>query len=88
MPKRLILTVLFLAAALGAGHAQEGEWRHATSLIGAPKYPADFQHFDYVNPDAPKGGVVRLSDSGGFDTLNPVPPKGNLAPGSDWSSRR
>ena len=40
-----------------------------------------FTHFDYVNPDAPKGGVVRLSDTGGFDTLNPILPKGNPAPG-------
>jgi len=34
-----------------------------------------------VNPDAPKGGTVRLSDTGGFDTLNPIPPKGTLAAG-------
>ena len=45
---------------------------HALSLIGEPRYPADFKHFDYVNPDAPKGGLVRLSDVGGFDSLNPV----------------
>jgi microcin C transport system substrate-binding protein len=81
MLMRLILTALFLATALTAGQAQEGEWRHATSLIGEPNYPPDFPRFDYVNPDAPKGGLVRLSSAGGFDTLNPVPPKGNLASG-------
>src|SRR5215831_11827561 len=38
---------------------------HALSLIGEPKYPADFTHFDFVNPDAPKGGSVRMADIGG-----------------------
>src|SRR5690606_8826893 len=42
---------------------------------------ADFAHFDYVNPDAPKGGLVRLSQTGRFDSLNLVPPKGELAVG-------
>ncbi|MEO8668899.1 MAG: extracellular solute-binding protein, partial [Bauldia sp.] len=49
--------------------------------IGTPKYQAGFAHFDYVNPNAPKGGTLRLSDVGGFDTLNPSLPKGNPAPG-------
>ena len=40
-----------------------------------------FSHFDYVNPDAPKGGTVRLAASTGFDTLNPILSKGNPAPG-------
>ena len=34
------------------------EWRHALSLFGDIKYPADFKHFDYVNPSAPKGGAA------------------------------
>ena len=54
---------------------------HALSLIGPPKYPADFAHFDYVNPDAPKGGLVRIADIGGFDSLNPVLYKGEQAAG-------
>lgn len=61
--------------------AGEGEWTHATSLTGAPKYPAGFSHFDYVNPDAPKGGRVRLSSSGSFDTFNPILPRGEIADG-------
>jgi microcin C transport system substrate-binding protein len=81
MLMRLILAILLLSAGLTAGHAQEGEWRHATALIGEPKYPPDFPHFDYVNPGAPKGGVVRLSETGGFDTLNPILAKGNAATG-------
>ncbi|HKA47167.1 MAG TPA: extracellular solute-binding protein [Methyloceanibacter sp.] len=59
----------------------EPQHRHAVSLIGTPKYPADFQHFDYVNPDAPKGGRVRLADIGGFDSLNPILYKGEAAAG-------
>ena len=54
---------------------------HAVSLIGAPKYPADFKHFDYVNPDAPKGGLVRMADIGSFDSLNPILYKGEAAAG-------
>jgi microcin C transport system substrate-binding protein len=59
------------------------EWVHALSLSGAPRYPAGFKHFDYVNPDAPQGGVVRLGVPGGFDNFNPVigEIKGNLLAG-------
>jgi microcin C transport system substrate-binding protein len=54
---------------------------HALSLIGEPKYPAGFDHFDFVNPDAPKGGLVRMADIGSFDSLNPVLYKGETAGG-------
>jgi microcin C transport system substrate-binding protein len=81
---RPILTAFFaatvLASATVAASAQEGdgEWRYATSLVEEQaKYPADFAHFDYVNPDAPKGGAVRMSDIGTFDSLNFVPPRGS-----------
>jgi microcin C transport system substrate-binding protein len=57
---------------------QPGEWRHATALIGEPKYPANFEHFDYVNPDAPKGGLARLYGIGSFDNLNLLPPRGEM----------
>jgi len=49
---------------------------HALSLIGAPKYPPGFAHFDYVNPQAPKGGRLRQAVSGSFDSLNPFVVKG------------
>ena len=76
-----MLAAIFIVCALGLSgfaHGQDSEWRHATSLIGEPKYPPDFTRFDYVNPDAPKGGVVRLSETGGFDSLNFVPPRGEI----------
>jgi len=48
----------------------EAVWRHALSLFGDVKYPADFKRFDYVNPDAPKGGVARQILIGTFDNFN------------------
>jgi microcin C transport system substrate-binding protein len=59
----------------------ESDWQHATALNGTPKYPAGFPHFDYVNPQAPKGGKARLATIGSFDTLNPVPDKGEIVSG-------
>ncbi len=77
------LAALALAAVLAFSPAiaQDKVWHHAGSLIGEPKYPEGFQKFDYVNPDAPVGGVVRLSDMGGFDTFNPILPQGEVASG-------
>jgi microcin C transport system substrate-binding protein len=52
--------------------APEPQWRHGLGLLDEPRYPADFKHFDYVNPGAPKGGVVRMSARGTYDNFNPV----------------
>lgn len=52
---------------------------HALSLIGEPAQGPDFAHFDWVNPNAPKGGRVRQWAMGTFDSLNPFPVKGNAA---------
>lgn len=46
-----------------------------------PKYPANFQHFDYINPNAPKGGKLVLAGAGTFDSFNPYILKGNSAEG-------
>lgn len=54
---------------------------HAIAMYGVPKYPPDFAQFDYVNPDAPKGGEFRLHAIGTFDTLNPYVIKGKPAAG-------
>ncbi|MBM6583292.1 ABC transporter substrate-binding protein [Microvirga sp. BT689] len=51
---------------------QEEGWRHGLALIGAPEYEHGFRHFDYVNPDAPKGGLVRMGVQGTFDNFNLV----------------
>lgn len=51
--------------------------RHALTLYDEPpKYPANFKHFEYANPDAPKGGVLRQAGFGSFDSLNPFINKG------------
>ncbi len=62
--------------------ASEPVWRHGLSLFGDLKYPADFKRFDYVNPDAPKGGTVRMISVGTFDNFNLAVAgvKGSLAP--------
>ena len=78
----LLVAGLALAFALpAAAQTPTDVWVHADSLTDTPKYPEGFTHFDYVNVDAPKGGVVRLGDMGGFDTFNPILPKGEPAGG-------
>lgn len=55
---------------------------HAIAMHGEPKYGPDFTHFDYVNPDAPKGGTLRLAETGTFDSFNAYIPKGYPGPSS------
>jgi len=82
MLRRFVAAALILSLSAAPACAAEGlEHHHAISLIGTPKYPADFKHFDYVNPDAPKGGLVRMADIGSFDSLNPILYKGEAAAG-------
>ncbi|MDG4597037.1 MAG: extracellular solute-binding protein [Candidatus Contendobacter sp.] len=54
---------------------------HGIALYGQPKYGPDFQHFAYVNPNAPRGGEARFAAIGGFDTFNPFNIKGEAADG-------
>jgi microcin C transport system substrate-binding protein len=68
----LCLTCCFSQAALAA---------HAIALHGAPKYPTDFRHFDYVDPQAPQGGELFTSSMGNFEKLNPYTLKGRPADG-------
>lgn len=74
---------LTLAAllALSPAIAQDKVWHHAGAFNGEPKYPEGFAKFDYVDPDAPVGGLVRLGADGGFDTFNPILPQGEVASG-------
>jgi microcin C transport system substrate-binding protein len=71
--------ILSLAATVVAGHAQETITSHGISTFGELKYPADFKHLDYVNPDAPKGGEISEWAFGGFDSMNPYSEKGRAA---------
>ena len=72
------------AYAQGRNGERNLEWRHGLSLFGELKYPAGFKHFDYVNPNAPKGGSVRLMALGTFDNFNEVVAglKGSIAAGA------
>ena len=83
---RLLAAVPGLSALRIAGITAEGadgalQWKHGLSLFGDLKYGPDFKHFDYVKPDAPKGGRVRLFAIGSFDSLNPFTFKGEAAAG-------
>ncbi|MCR9124702.1 MAG: extracellular solute-binding protein [Rhodobacteraceae bacterium] len=49
---------------------------HGYSYYGDLKYPSDFTHFEYVNPDAPKGGEISFAALGTFDSMNPYSRKG------------
>lgn len=56
--------------------------QHGLAMHGEPKYPKGFSHFDYVNPDAPKGGTLKLSVyANGYDSFNPFDIKGIAAAG-------
>lgn len=71
------MSVALVAICGGAANAQEETTvSHAFSNFGEVKYGPDFQHFDYVNPDAPKGGEVSLWSQGTFDSFNIYTRKG------------
>lgn len=75
-------TLLTRTASLLAlvGSLANAAGQHAITLYGEPpKYPSDFKSFDFVNPQAPKGGTFRQSGLGGFDSLNPFISKGVAA---------
>lgn len=75
--------VAMLANTVSFSHADDAEpkWHYASSLMGEPKYPADFKHYDYVNPEAPKGGTLNQVTVGTFDSLNPYVVQGVAAAG-------
>ena len=72
------------ASAAAASPASQGPWVHAYAAFGAPKYPRGFTHFEYLNPDAPKGGTMYLPNPDrrtAFDKLNYYTVKGNAPAG-------
>ena len=79
MPLGLMAVAGWLASA-PAAQAEDAR-RHAASLVGEPKYAADFKNFDWVDPAAPKGGRVRQFAQGTFDSLNRYPAQGQPAAG-------
>ena len=78
---RVPAILVALLASVGLFAAAHAATTPGMSLFGDLKYAPDFKHFDYVNPEAPKGGAMRLSSIGTFDTLNPFVVKGVPAAG-------
>jgi len=74
-------SALSIGAGLGGGMAWANEDEiirsHGYSFFGDLQYPADFPHFDYVNPNAPKGGTITISSRGSFDGFNRFAWRGN-----------
>ncbi len=82
---RVLLVICVCFAFADATNASER--RHGLSTFGDLKYPADFKHFDYVNPDAPKGGRLSMIGTAGlitFNTLNAFILKGDPAQGVSY----
>lgn len=73
------IAILGLAATTVQIRAQTTITSHGISTFGELKYPADFNHLDYVNPDAPKGGEISEWAPGTFDSMNPYSVKGVAA---------
>ena len=78
----VLSAVLAPVAPPAANAAEAVKPRHAMAMHGTPKYGPDFKNFDYVNPDAPKGGEMRYAAIGTFDNLNPFILKGYQVAGA------
>ncbi|MCZ6656588.1 MAG: extracellular solute-binding protein [Gammaproteobacteria bacterium] len=77
---RLVSAILLVASCNFAQGGEQHHWQHGLSYFGEFKYPEGFAHFDYVNPDAPKGGrLVRAIPA--YNSFTPLLAKGISAPG-------
>ncbi len=79
----LTLVALLAAPAAIAAACESPEYRHGISHLLPLKYSADALHTDYTNPNAPKGGEMRVPQMGTFDNFNGVIEKGRIAAGYD-----
>lgn len=81
MTMRFVLLLLALFSV--TCQAQTIKESYAFAVLGEPKYDANFTHFDYVNPAAPKGGSITLSAMGTFDNFNRFALRGVAAERTD-----
>ena len=65
---RLLAAIIAFGPALAVA---EPTFKHGVSFFGEFKYPPEFEHFDYVNPDAPKGGMLVLESNSNWRAFNP-----------------
>ena len=82
-PIRRATQIVLLGLLLGLG-VLSAQASQGISQYGKPKYPDGFSHFDYVNPNAPRGGTLTLPNPGSrssFDKFNPFTLRGVTAPG-------
>ncbi|MCD4676706.1 MAG: extracellular solute-binding protein [Desulfobacula sp.] len=82
MKKTIIILIIMWMAGIVSANENSIISTHF-SLRDTPKYKEGFTHFDYVNPDAPKGGSVTLSTTGTFDSFNRYAQRGDSAQGSE-----
>ncbi len=82
MKKTIIVLIIMWMAGIVSANENSIISTHF-SLRDTPKYKEGFTHFDYVNPDAPKGGSVTLSTTGTFDSFNRYAQRGDSAQGSE-----
>ena len=76
------LAFLFAAGTVAQPDPSNIEYKHGYAFLAEPKYPADFPHYDYVNPDAVKTGRMRNPAMGSWDNFNNMSiPSGQMAPG-------
>ena len=67
----LLALILVLTGANSGWSGQKTNITHALAMTGTPKYSEGFTHFDYADPNAPKGGELKMGAVGTFDSLNP-----------------
>lgn len=79
--KNILLLTAILTGILFPFAIARAETLYGLAMHGAPKYERGFDHLDYANPDAPKGGHLKMTAIGTFDNLNPYAIKGKAAQG-------
>ncbi len=87
---RLIAVSVALLCPLAVAFAQDGapiKYQHGYAFLSQPAYDETFEHFGYVNPNAPKAGRIRVPQMGSWDNFNPATQKGQMAGGLDFWSR-
>ena len=75
----LVFSISFIASGASLKAEQNTVKTHGFNFFGELKYPPDFKHLDYVNPNAPKGGEISIWGFGTFDSMNPYSRKGRAA---------
>ncbi len=82
-PLTALCAILLMTGLAGTApaRAEDSTVAHAIAMHGDPKHGADFTHFDFANPDAPKGGTLIRAEIGSFDSLNPFIVTGDAAAG-------